>query len=79
MGFIHETGDNYFGIETHRESTVILFGGDHEEQGLYIYALPNTSGGIELTHERLRDLVDLMKHPAIVSLLADLPEDALKD
>ena len=70
MGFIHEVGDNYFGLEERRESFVINFGGDREEHGVFVYADKGLSGGIELTPERLADLKTLLEHPVIKKLLS---------
>jgi len=67
MGFIHETGDNIFGLEERRESFVILIGGDREEHGIFIRADEGVSGGIELSFERVADLLEILNNPAVLT------------
>ena len=71
MGHIHETYDNYFGLEERSESFKILFGGDREEHGVFIRADDGVSGSIELDFERVSDLLKLLTHPAILMRLQE--------
>lgn len=73
MGHIHEVaGDNYFGLEERRESFKILFGGDREEHGVFVFADDGVSGSIELDFERVADLLKLLTHPAILFRLQEM-------
>lgn len=65
MGFIHETNGSTFGLEERRESFVITFGSDHEEDDVFVYDEKGLSGGIELSLERVAELQQLLLHPAI--------------
>ena len=65
MGHIHEVDGEHFGLEERENSFVITFGGDREEHGIFVYALPETSGGIELSFERIAELRRLLDHTAL--------------
>lgn len=69
MGFIHKSKGEHFGLEERRESFVILWGGDIEEHGIFVYHQQGVSGGMELGFDRLRELRELMQHPAIQKVL----------
>lgn len=72
MGFIHETGDNVFGLEERRESFVITFDGDREDHGIFIYADEGVSGGIELSFERVADLREILNLPDVLARVPDV-------
>lgn len=65
MGYVHEVEGEHFGLEERSESFVITFGGDREEHGIFVHALRETSGGIELSFERIAELRRLLEHPAL--------------
>lgn len=65
MGYVHKVDGEHFGLEERSESFVITFGGDREEHDIFVYALPKTSGGIELSFERIAELRRLLEHPAL--------------
>lgn len=75
MGFLHEVDGEHFGLEERSESFVITFGGDREENGIYVYAYEYTSGGIELTVERIAELRQLLDHPAIAERIENERSD----
>ena len=65
MGYVHEVEGEHFGLEEREDSFVITFGGDREEHDIFVNALPETSGGIELSFERIAELRRLLEHPAL--------------